>query len=222
MNSLKHMVAVVFTSFICILPLYASGDGTHTTNTLSSADLNRFLNDIAPWPDGETTYSDKNWLALVTAAKYIQSCDPASVESTVREYQNRTYIDKTSPPPNSDVDYYKNIGPSEARKRYEDDSKFLLLMRVTFDLPEHQKSNGIRYFGWKSLAERQDGTMDLNWPIRWANGRPRLVSGQTTLEGAVDVYNVLGEYKYFSERYRFRNLDAIKIANSEMNSTRQP
>ena len=209
------MFAVVFASFIYLLPSHASDEGAHPAKTLSSAVLDHFLHDIAPWPGGKSAYSDENWQALVVAAKFIQNCDSASVESTVREYQNRTYIDKAFPPPKSGVDYYKNIGPFEARNRREDDSKLLLLMRVLFDLPEHMKATGIRYFGWESFAEHQDGTMDMNWPIRWTEGKPELASGETRLEGVVDVYNVLGEYKYFSERYHFRNLDTIKIGNKD-------
>lgn len=207
----RIIIGLVLMNCISWISLHADEATNHSDRILLNADLDRLLQDIAPWPDGETTYSDRSWRSLISAAKYIQGCDPASVESTLIEYEHKTYVDKASPPPNSGVDYYKNAGLPQYVKRLEDDSRLLLLMRMVFNLPDHNPSNGIQYFGWKSFAERKDGTTDLNWPIRWENDLPVLASGMTGMQGVVDVYNVVGEYKYFSKKYHFRSLDHIQL-----------
>ena len=178
---------------------------------LSGPVFYKLVDNIAPWPDGETTYSVKDWATLVAAAKYIQSCDPASVESTLREFQDETSVDKTVRPPNT---YSAPSDLSQLMKRLDDDSKLLLLMRMMFELPDHIKGMEIEYFGWRSYAGHKDGTFDQNWPICWMNGQPKLASGMTSLEGPVDVYNVVGEYQYFSAQYHFRNLNAVKTSTN--------
>ena len=87
-------------------------------------------------------------------------------------------------------------------------------MRVVFDLPENiHEAKEISYFGWKSLALHADGTINVAWPMSWKRRKPELVSGMTGIEGVVDVYKVVGEYKNFAKKYHFRNLDQIKLTD---------
>jgi len=195
---------------------------------LTDKQLNKLLAEIAPWPDGSTSYSNASWKHLISAAKYVQECDPASIEKTLFDYQNASVfdrgvirLDKTND--DDQVLTALRLKFAGSEKKIEDDGKLLLLMRTVFDLPERAPvGQKVNFFGWTIPAknvsngkviysdENRDGTINIAWPIVWNGGKPKLLSGETSLQGVVDVYNVLGEYKYFRARYTMRNLKGVK------------
>lgn len=171
--------------------------------------LNRLLVQIDPWPDYVTNYSSGGWAKLMSAAKEIQSCDQNSVLQTLNCYQNSSYTDKYLRPAGTTNWAYDWDG------RIKDDGKLLLLLKIVFDLPEAAtNSMHPKYFAW-SLATKEspssdinsNGTFNIAWPIRWNNGQPQLVTGETGMEGPVDVYDVPGEYMYFKTHYKFRIIE---------------
>ena len=148
--------------------------------------LDALLNDIDPWPGHKVllphpiVYSHASWTALVSAAKILQESDPQFAEQMLRDYQ-------------------------QSHDHCQDDSKLLLLMRVTFDLPETKPlEQFVGFGGWRDWSGSDNMTTNAAWPISWNSGNPTLVVGFTLFQGA--RYDTGAEFRYFVSKYPMRNL----------------
>jgi hypothetical protein len=168
------------------------------------------LREVHPWPTGSNVYGDKNWENIISVAKDFQKADPVSVERTLCDYQNETILDKGMIHGDKRLDFSSyRVDPELYQERLEEDGKLLLLMRVIFDLPEHAApAQRNTFFGWITYGQdvNPDGSVNIAWPLSWTNATPKLLSGQTGIQGIVDVYDVLSEYKHFYSHYHFRSL----------------
>ena len=172
--------------------------------------MERLLGDLDPWPIDSMTYGDKSWARIIAVAKEFQRADSESIEKALYDYQNETILDEGLIHTDKRVDFGSiHFDPIEYDKRLEQDGKLFLLMRVVFELPEHAvPAERSTYFGWVTHGDdfNHDGTVNVGWPVSWTGKTPKLLSGQTELQGIGDVYDVLSEYKYFYRHYHFRSL----------------
>jgi hypothetical protein len=92
-------------------------------------------------------------------------------------------------------------------KTIEKDGKIFLLMRAVFSLPESATSRP-RFYPWHEnhTEENPDGTVNVAWPLSWKSGSPRLVSGETEIQGVINLYLPAEEYNYFLRHYPMRML----------------
>ena len=83
-------------------------------------------------------------------------------------------------------------------------------MRCVFNLPENA-TNRPRFYPWHEnyTDVNPDGTVNVAWPLTWRTGRPRLVSGETGIQGIVDLYHPAREYDYFLRHYAMRDLTSL-------------
>jgi hypothetical protein len=172
------------------------------STTLSVAHLEALMRPIEPWPGWGTNYSRSNWVLLVAAAKVIQGSSAATVGKALERYQMGNSTNRDLQPLSKELD---------------NDTKLYLLMRVVFDLPEAlqlpKKRLPFAFGCWAGLFLKQDGetntdgTFNLAWPIRWNRGHPALLAGWIGYEGP--RYHAAGEYHYFRQKYRFRDLSSF-------------
>lgn len=97
----------------------------------------------------------------------------------------------------------------------KDDSKLFLLMRVVFDLPEQDSSGDNWMVGfWKGEKNEIniDGSVNRAWPIVWNNGSPRLITRLMAASGS--GYSAAGEFLFFKDKYRFRDLSSFKYGQN--------
>ena len=147
---------------------------------------------VDPWTSASTNYSETNWEHLVVIARLIQKSDSESVCRTLRKYQQDQV--------------------THSMDEILNDSKLYLLIRVVFDLPEHDPNERKwSYFGgW--LAARtdynSDGTRNRAWPITWDKGNPRLISGCLGIQG-FERYSAVDEFLYFRSKCLFRDLSSL-------------
>ena len=166
--------------------------------------LHALLDQITPWPWGEPTYSQESWERLLSAARYIDKCRPSSVASALRQYEAEC------PFRSADAGADRSVSPADLAaldETLENDTKILLLMRVLFELPE-RSTNLPKFHPWALAGpdRNADGTVNSAWPIVWRGGAPRLIAGQTGIEGVVDLYRPAAEYEFFRARFHRRQL----------------
>jgi hypothetical protein len=158
---------------------------------LTGERLAAMLDGIDPWPTWPSDYSTKSWEKLSRAARKLQGYAPNSVHDVLRQYE----------------DSWKFVGVDTYEGRIITDGKLLLLMRTVFDLPGNAPTME-KYFPWRlnGTEANKDGTFNLSWPISWTAGKPRLISGVTSIQGVVGGYHVGKEYDYMHRHYAFRRL----------------
>lgn len=186
----------------------ARSSPTQELAQLDYAKLTNLLATIDGWPSGNSSYSDSGWTRLILAARYIQGCQTNSVLSALNEYEKKCKF--RSPRINSgglsEHDFWC-FNAAELGKTIETDGKILLLLRIVFNLPEAGVV-GQRFYSWAEGEANinPDGTVNISWPISWKNGKPRLVSLQPGIQGAVGLYHPAEEYDYFLRLYPMRDL----------------
>lgn len=157
---------------------------------MTSRHLRELLSTVENWPHGSTNYPDSAWERLTAVAREVQRDSPTSVEIALFEYQH------------IGGDFQDSPGAY-------DDGKLLLLMRVVFDLPDASQKNQLHMFaGWVTLGTEfnADGTANVDWPLKWSNGRPYLVSGFIGVQGIGARYDAEAEYRYLLGKYKCRDL----------------
>jgi hypothetical protein len=161
------------------------------TNVFTSDALAAMLRRIEPWPSWPSAYTAQSWGKLITVAQDLQNYSPNSIQDVLRWYEESWEL--------------VNVDTYEAR--IKDDSKLLLLMRVVFDLPENAPSMQ-KYFPWSlnGTEVNEDDSVNMGWPISWKAGKPRLVSGVTSIQGVVGGYHVAKEYDFMLRHCGFRKL----------------
>ncbi len=179
--------AVVTGLFSCIVCT-----PSHISHQLTAKELAMALQSVTPWRDEPARYSKHDWIALVSAAKTLQTSSPASVEHSIKEFQGFWAV----PPANSQ------------------DSKLFLLLRVAFEVPESEPdgSPGQELIGaWFSAGTQTNSDMTVNraWPLSWRNGNPTLLSGFRGYQGA--RYDAAREYRFFTGHYKKRNLNDFLV-----------
>jgi hypothetical protein len=185
--------------------------GNPKLSPLDDKKLSDLLATIDPWPSGNLKYSKVSWEHMFSAAKYIRGCDPESVFKTLHTYENkypyrRAQFDLDSLPGHKlPSNSSEELGKLD--KTIEEDTKIFLLMRVLFNLPEHATSRP-RFYPWHENHTDLDsnGTVNVAWPITWKSGNPQLVTGETGIQGVVDLYLPAEEYDYFLRHYPMREL----------------
>jgi hypothetical protein len=159
----------------------------------SLSDLTALVHTIDPLPPDSSAYSRSNWNALIEAARIVQKCEPQSVITALKQYQESTATNMHT----------------------LDDTRLLLLMRVIFEIPDRAEPNeGHKFFGkafggWITLGTHiyADGSLNLAWPITWNDGNPALRSGYIGLQGA--RYDAAEEYRELREKYSLRKLSLL-------------
>ena len=106
---------------------------------------------------------------------------------------------------------------ASSEETLKNDGKLLLLMRVLFELPERSATATPRFYPWRTHGtdRNPDGTVNCAWPITWNDGSPRLLSGATSIQGAVDLYDPAGEFEYFRANYRYRDLKRMTAVQNQ-------
>jgi len=200
-----------------------------SSRRLTEQKLEQILGTVDPWPVGFSdeqfkritekgypmdfgiSYPADSWRRLRDAALYLQECDPDSIVSALIDFQQR-YDGDINP---------KCLGADWPVRKIvlgEKYSKLIFLTRVMFNLPEHAPATEkVRFFMWSNvgigpsgdeqvLDRNFDGTVNLAWPITWNDGRPRLLSLQTGVNGVGCLYRVVDEYQFFKAHYNLRRL----------------
>lgn len=158
------------------------------SGSLTSDQLAALLESLPPWADRD--FSEAEWRRYSAAAEVFMRATPATVETALSAFMQRT--------------------PPEGYPGYEHESKPFLLMRVLFELPESAPAAERRSFkGWTNWPEPDSqGRVSLSWPVSWPLGRPQLVA---TYAGSLGVpYDAVEEYRWFGERYPFRQAGEVR------------
>jgi hypothetical protein len=136
---------------------------------------------LAPWPADRDLTGDE-WSRYLAAAREVQDGEPGEVERALAEFLDRG-------------------GP-------DNETRLFLLSRVVFELPDRAPAAERRTWkGWTNWPEPgPDGTVDVSWPVRWEDGRPRLEAPFAGAEG--HRYAAVEEYRGLRGRYPFRSLPA--------------
>jgi len=148
--------------------------------------LKRFVRKIEAWP-ASTNYSAAGWSHLVGAARAFQKANPKLAEDALAEYLQE-YANKPSQLP-------------------IEQGKVFLLLRVVFDLPDRVQQTSAAGSGRPDLSA--DGAANPAWPLRWEEGKPRLVAGYAN--AAVSRKSIRDEYAYLRYRFRYRDLSNVKF-----------
>ena len=137
---------------------------------LTEKKLQTLTDSIVSWSEVEPpSMSSRDWSNLVVVAKVIQTSEPKSVERALHLYQLGG---------EDESNFYRSSRP--------DDSKLFLLMRVVFVLPESVPEHDFHFFaGWLGTSSlyNADGSMNQSWPIKWNNGRPKLIAAYAGIQG---------------------------------------
>jgi hypothetical protein len=151
--------------------------------------LKRQFSQIEPWT-ASTNYSAGGWKQLVKTAKAVQSASPSLAANALGEYLLRYAAQPAQLP--------------------VEQAKLFLLLRVVFDLPENGAPGPRASFGGPTGQRSDlnaDGTVNLDWPLAWNQGRPRLVA---SCAGFADsAYSAKDEFTTL--RYDFRPRDLAKV-----------
>jgi len=89
--------------------------------------------------------------------------------------------------------------------------KLYVLLRLLFDVPEDYPRNEARFFGgWMASLprERNSETVDMLWPLGYQNDQLIIKDSYSTYSGS--VYNGLGEYDYFADRFPLRSVGDLE------------
>jgi len=158
--------------------------------------LKTLTDSIVSWSEVEpSSMSSTDWSNLVVVAKAIQASEPKSVEKALHLYQ---------------------LGGEDESNFYassrSDDSKLFLLVRVVFILPESVSERDFHFFaGWVGGfgLYNADGSMNQSWPVKWNNGRPKLIAPYGGIQGINARYDASAEYSFFREKYQMRDLSTF-------------
>jgi hypothetical protein len=106
----------------------------------------------------------------------------------------------------SAFDQFRRQNTNNFHDDYLENSKAYLLLQVIFDLPEHARGYPSRGAGW--LAQHRDvnldGSVNLDWPLRWSGDKPSLISGYLGYEGL--EYSPSEDYRFLAGQFKMRNL----------------
>lgn len=187
---------VVAQTTLCLLFGEAARAATGPEETvLDKEGLAHILATIEPWPSEAAEYNTTNWDRLISAAKLVQKCDPATVEKALRERDRDRFTQ----------------GSEQSTNRSEEEGKLVLLMRVIFQLPEGEKATpDVTYEATGNFGHlNSDGTINFCWPVSWTGGKPKLVSENIMSKGIQPLYKSAEEYSFFRGRYPMRNLSKL-------------
>ena len=145
---------------------------------------------IEPWPSS-TNYSAAGWQHLIAAARTFQKTDSKLIDAALKEYLQ------------------KYAGRPEL---VSEQSKVFLLLRAVFDLPED--AHGVAEHPFSDWNRGQaglnaGGTVNLDWPLSWSQGGPRLVAGRDDSGGG--HYSAREEYDYLRYHFPFRDFSKIRM-----------
>ncbi len=149
--------------------------------------LVEYFHSLKEWTSNDAM-TDSNWKQYIKVAKVVQQTNSKNVENSINEFMSQA------------------IKLDENYTGFENESKVFLLLRIVFDLPESfLAKNYYSYKAWSNWPETDaNGFINLAWPISWQNKFPILIDSYTGSMG--QVYAASSEYKYFLEKFNFRNL----------------
>ncbi len=151
--------------------------------------LKRRFSQIEPWTTS-TNYSAAGWQQLLRAAQALQKATP-SLAGTALE------------------NYLKNHASQPAQLPAEQ-AKLFLLLRFAFELPQAGSASQRDAFGGpnpKGADANGDGTFNVDWPLAWTQGKPRLMAGFDGTTGS--PYHVKEDFDFL--RFHFRPRDLAKV-----------
>ncbi len=151
----------------------------------TATELARLITALPPWTNPQN-YKKKDWDKMLEVAAVVQSADSNLIVQT--------------------FDQFSAQNTNNFHDDYLEDSKVYLLLLVMFDLPEHAKGYPSRGAGWLSARRdvNSDGTVNLDWPIKWNEGKPSLTSGYIGYEGF--GYNPSKDYCFLAGQFKMRKL----------------
>jgi hypothetical protein len=151
----------------------------------TATELAQLVTDLSPWTTPQN-YHKRDWDKMLEVAAVFQSADS---NLAVQAF-----------------DQFSAQNANDFHDDYLESSKAYLLLLVVFDLPEHAKGYPSRGAGW--LAQRRDvnsdGTVNLDWPIKWNGGKPFLTSEYIGYEGI--PYSPGQDYRFLASQFKMRNL----------------
>lgn len=142
-----------------------------------------------------------DWRQLIVVARVIQTNSPRDVENVLNQFQMRGIVNGNF--------QHLNL------ERAAEDEKLFLLMRVVFQLPESvpfDEKPFVYFGGWAGRwagtngVTNPDGTVNLDWPIRWQDGHPEIYGEFLGFEGIDARYCAAHEYAFFLRNYPMRHL----------------
>jgi hypothetical protein len=90
-------------------------------------------------------------------------------------------------------------------------SGLYVLLRVVFKVPEDYPREDVRFFGsWSRFGANDDEAdrVNLRWPVKIEGGPPVLTV--LRFDGySGGVYDAVGEYNYFANRFKIRSMQEI-------------
>ncbi len=151
--------------------------------------LKRQFSQIEPWT-ASTNYSTAGWKQLLRAAQALQKATPSLAGTALENYLKR-YASRPEQLP-------------------AEQAKLFLLLRFAFQLPDAGAAAQRDAFGGpnpRGSDANGDGTYNMDWPIAWTQGRPRLIAGfDGTTSGP---YRVKEDFDFL--RFKFRPRDLAKV-----------
>jgi hypothetical protein len=147
--------------------------------------LATLIDSVTPWSSA-SAYTDRDWKQIIEIAKIFQTIDSRKAADAFKRFSLQD--------------------TNDFRGDYLEISKPFLLLRVMYNLPEKVKSRDYGGPGWLSDGKNvnSDGTINLDWPLTWNQGKPSLVARYIGYEGP--AYNPEEDYLSLNQQFGFRDL----------------